>query len=151
MTNPVLTPLPPPRDPKQRGEWAELRFMLRAREHGLAVAKPWGDSARYDFIIEHRGVFRRIQVKCASWGPRQPNGRAAYRCHLTSRRFNWSTRNFDYRAYTHDELEFFAIYLVREDLWFIVPHPHTRSVLICPHDPTSRYFPFREAWHLLKQ
>jgi hypothetical protein len=31
---------------KLRGEWAELRFMTRAAEHGLMISKPWGDSVR---------------------------------------------------------------------------------------------------------
>ena len=32
---------------KQRGEWAEMRFMARAAEHGLQVSKPWGESTSY--------------------------------------------------------------------------------------------------------
>src|SRR5438552_12970322 len=52
-----------PRHPKRRGEWVELQFMARAAAHGLTVSKPWGDSARYDFIVEQRGRFRRVQVK----------------------------------------------------------------------------------------
>ena len=34
--------------------------MSRASEHGLCVSKPWGDSSRYDFVVEHavaRGPF----------------------------------------------------------------------------------------------
>jgi hypothetical protein len=31
-------------DKKQRGEWAEMKFMARAAEHGLPGSKPWGDS-----------------------------------------------------------------------------------------------------------
>ena len=49
--------------PKLRGEWAELRFMTRAAEHGLCVTKPWGKTARYDFAVEHEGHFVRVQVK----------------------------------------------------------------------------------------
>jgi hypothetical protein len=41
---------------KERGEWGELCFMARAAEHGLRVTKPWGDSAPYDFAIEHNGT-----------------------------------------------------------------------------------------------
>ena len=52
------------RHAKQRGEWAELRFMTRATELGFRVSKPWGDSAPYDLAIDHRGRFRRVQVKC---------------------------------------------------------------------------------------
>jgi hypothetical protein len=32
---------------KLRGEWAELRFQLRAAELGLILAKPCGDNAFY--------------------------------------------------------------------------------------------------------
>jgi hypothetical protein len=43
--------------PKLRGEWAELRFMARAAEHGLCVAKPWGDMARsYKCHVTHNGI-----------------------------------------------------------------------------------------------
>ena len=48
---------------KQRGEWAEARFMASASEHGFNVSKPWGDTSRYDFAIELKGRFLRIQVK----------------------------------------------------------------------------------------
>jgi len=48
---------------KLRGEWVELRFMTRAAEHGVMVSKPWGDSAPYDFMIEHNGRVLRVQVK----------------------------------------------------------------------------------------
>ena len=48
---------------KQRGEWVELLFMTVAAGLGFTVAKPFGDSARYDVIVEHLGRFLRIQVK----------------------------------------------------------------------------------------
>ena len=51
---------------KLRGEWAELRFMSRAAEHGLMLSKPWGDSAPYDVMIEHHGRVLRVQVKSTS-------------------------------------------------------------------------------------
>ena len=49
--------------PKLRGEWAELRSMARAAEHGLVVSKPFGDTASYDIAVEHQGKFLRVQVK----------------------------------------------------------------------------------------
>jgi hypothetical protein len=48
------------RHAKSRGEWAELRFMTRATEHGFRVTKPWGDSAPYDLATEYRARFRRV-------------------------------------------------------------------------------------------
>ena len=48
---------------KRRGEWVELLFMTVAAGLGFNVAKPWGDSARYDVIVENEGRFLRMQVK----------------------------------------------------------------------------------------
>ena len=52
---------------KLRGEWMELLFMTRATEHGLRVMRPWGDSSRYDFVVETGGRFLRVQVKSTSF------------------------------------------------------------------------------------
>lgn len=41
---------------KEQGEWAELCFMARARQIGLAVLKPYRDSPQYDVGIEHKGA-----------------------------------------------------------------------------------------------
>ena len=51
---------------KPRGEWAELLFMARAAEHGLRVIKPYGESGRYDCVVESGGRFLRVQVKATS-------------------------------------------------------------------------------------
>jgi hypothetical protein len=67
------------RHAKQRGEWAELRFSTRAIELGFRVSKPWGDSAPYDLVIDYRGRFRRVQVKCTIF-----HRGNSYKCHLDS-------------------------------------------------------------------
>jgi hypothetical protein len=80
---PKAQPKPPPTpgslitNSKLRGEWAELRFMTRVAEHGIMISKPWGDSARYDLMIEHHGRVLRIQVKST-----MRIVRGCYRCHL---------------------------------------------------------------------
>jgi PD-(D/E)XK endonuclease len=38
--------------PKRRGGIAELAFMQKAVTLGFGVAKPWGDSDRYDYILD---------------------------------------------------------------------------------------------------
>ena len=40
------------RNPKRTGELSEAAFMLKARTLGFNPAKPWGDSERYDFILD---------------------------------------------------------------------------------------------------
>jgi len=46
---------------KNLGELAELAFMRKAASMGFAVAKPWGDSDRYDVIVRFENVFWRVQ------------------------------------------------------------------------------------------
>ena len=37
---------------KRRGEVAEAAFLIKAATLGFSVAKPWGDSDPYDFIVQ---------------------------------------------------------------------------------------------------
>src|SRR5881397_1150643 len=37
---------------KRKGELSEAAFLLKAAGLGFGVAKPWGDSERYDFILD---------------------------------------------------------------------------------------------------
>src|SRR3989442_499416 len=125
--------------PKQRGEWAELRFMARAAEHGLCVTKPWGDSARYDFAVEHNGHFLRVQVK--STKSKQYN---SYACNL---------RTTSHQAYTKDEVDFIAAYVIPRDVRYIIPIEvatnSSSNLILSPHLPNSKYDRYKEAWHLL--
>jgi hypothetical protein len=92
---------------KQRGEWIELLFMTLAVKRGYVVLKPWGDSARYDVGIELGGRFMRIQVKGTDyrrWG--------GYTCILSGGKR---------QAYTTKQIDYFAIYVLEEDIWYIFP------------------------------
>jgi hypothetical protein len=127
------------RHPKARGEWAELRFMLRATELGLRVTKPWGDNSPYDLVIETSGRFLRVQVKCT----RFRRGRS-YKCHLDS----------NGHPYTPDQIDFIAAYVIPTDTWYILPIQATNSqpdILLTPRNPRSKYEKYKEAWHLLQR
>jgi hypothetical protein len=41
-----------PLDAKEKGELAELAFLHKAASLGFGVARPYGDSERYDFILD---------------------------------------------------------------------------------------------------
>jgi PD-(D/E)XK endonuclease len=126
------------RHPKRRGEWAEMCFMMRAAELGLEVSKPWGDTARYDFIVERARYTARVQVKSTMC--RYHTG---YACQV---------RDCHGGAYMGDPFDFVAAYLILEDIWYIIPAKMVRgksSVGLYPRLKWSIYEPFREAWHLL--
>jgi hypothetical protein len=53
----------PRRNPKRRWELAEAAFLLKAQNMGFRVARPWGDSDRYDFILDSGGRLWRVQLE----------------------------------------------------------------------------------------
>jgi hypothetical protein len=125
------------RHPKLRGEWAELRFILRAIELGLILSKPYGDSAPYDLVVDHQGHFLRVQVKCTVF-----HRGNSYKCHLDHNGI----------PYTPDQIDFFAIYVIPTDTFYILPLAATNNqpdILLTPHRKNSKYAQYREAWHLL--
>ncbi len=102
--------VPARRVPKKRGELSELAFTLKAAGLGFAVAKPYGDSDRFDFIVYAGPHFRRVQVRSTSslqYGSYQ----------LTVHR----PVNGQAMPYTADEIDFLAAHIVPEDAWFLIP------------------------------
>jgi PD-(D/E)XK endonuclease len=47
---------------KQLGELAEMMFMVKATTKGLIVSKPYGESHRYDFLVDSGKRIWRVQV-----------------------------------------------------------------------------------------
>jgi len=92
-----------------------------------------------ELAIEANGRFLRVQVKCT----RFRRGRS-YKCHLDS----------NGHAYTPDQIDFIAAYVIPTDTWYILPIEATNAqpdILLTPHNERSKYEKYREAWHLLQR
>ena len=135
---------------KRRGELAELAFMLRAMMLEFAVCKPYGDSERYDCITDSREPDRmpklsRVQVKCSStvvWSQYHLNAYRRVRGGAV--------------PYKLTEIDFFAVYIIPEDTWYIIPLADILGInslmFRSKHDPRpGLYDKYREAWHLLRE
>jgi PD-(D/E)XK endonuclease len=127
---------------KERGEWAELCFMARAAGEGLRVSKPYGDSSRYDVGVEHRGPIWRVQVKSTIY--RRRNGE-----------YSLNVMGPKRKKYARGTVDFFAIYLIPVDAWYIIPYAvvgrKNLSLHFTPHSPRHKYAKYREAWELLRE
>jgi hypothetical protein len=127
------------RHAKARGEWAELCFMTRATELGFIVTKPWGDNSAYDFALEHQGHFTRVQVKCTLF--HRDN---SYVCTICA----------NHVPYRPDQIDFFALFVIPTNTWYILPIKATHNqpdIALSPHRKKSKYGKYKEAWHLLKR
>ena len=125
---------------KKRGEAAEAAFLARATYLGFSVLHPWGESNRYDAVVDLGRTMLRVQVKSAT----------SYHDGYTIK-----TTGANGHIYTRDEIDFVAGYVIPESIWYIIPvdviggrgtikfRPHTRRVV------KPFYERYREAWCLL--
>jgi len=128
---------------KRRGELAELAFAHRAASHGLVVSKPHGECQRYDYIVDNGRRLLRVQVKCTTQFIE-----GAWRANAHRRLPAGAV------AYQPSEVDFFAIYILPEDTWYIIPLKAVlgmTSLFFAAKDSHRRchHDHFREAWELL--
>jgi hypothetical protein len=127
---------------RRRGEWAEIQFMAKAAKFGLRTPKPWGESARYDMVVETRGHFVRVQVKSTIYQRRL----GFYACSVKP--------GSKSKPYQRGEFDFVAAYVIPEDIWYIIParvvvHGKQSTILLHTSTPTGKYAAYKEAWDLL--
>jgi hypothetical protein len=126
---------------KRLGEAAEAAFLARAIQLGFSVSLPWGDSNRYDSVVELNHGLLRVQVKSATL--------------YAETRYRVKTTGANGKVYTSKEIDFFVAYVVPENIWYIIPiqaigqrkgvrfYPHTRR------QSRAMFEKYREAWCLL--
>ena len=119
---------------KALGEAAEAAFLAKATSLGFGVAKTWGDSERYDFILDSGKRLWRVQVK-------------------SSRHFDGSRYIVKLKgaaAYTAKEIDFIVAYIVPENLWYVIPDLRCRGsrpdVRLSHGTRHFRHEKYREAW-----
>jgi|HubBroStandDraft_6_1064221.scaffolds.fasta_scaffold652902_1 hypothetical protein len=138
------SPQPLRKNTKRTGERSEAAFLHRASSLGFGVARPWGDSLRYDFILDNGSCLWRVQVKCTE----------SIRADAYETRATYSV-GAGRAVYTRADIDFLAAHVVPLDIWYILP------VEICTPQPMLRFYPhreakkmrlepYREAWHLLQ-
>jgi hypothetical protein len=131
---------------KQRGELAEMMFMVKASTKGLVVSKPYGDSNRYDFIVDSCQRTWRVQVKST----------ASTRLHGYRVSVHWNAYR-KHVPYQPSDVDFLAVLITGTDVWYVIPTRALRGRLmirVFPFGGRSRGSPrlerYREAWHLLQ-
>src|SRR5882724_7975722 len=125
------------------GDIAEAVFGLRSMQRGWVVSKPCAEKQAYDHIIDNRCNLLRIQVKSTT------TLYSKNRYHV-----NMGRGEHTKIAYTKNDIDFFAIYLLPEDAWYIFPVEFAAgrvglSVPKADHAQGTKYEPYLNAWHYL--
>src|SRR5258708_39735132 len=129
----------PPR--KRLGEAAEAGFLARATSLGFSVCIPWGDSNRYDSVVELNHGLLRVQVKSATM--------------YSENRYRVKTTGASGKVYTSKEIDFFVGYVVPENIWYLIPVQAIGQRKGIRFYPTTRrqsraiFEKYRETWCLL--
>jgi hypothetical protein len=128
---------------KQRGELAEMMFMVKAAQKGFATAKPYGDSRRYDFILDVGQRLWRVQVKSSN--------AQQYGSYLVNLQRN---ANGEVVPYDASEIDFVVAYVMPCDAWFVIPVEAIygrQSAKLCLHGNarSGRLGKYWEAWGLM--
>lgn len=132
------------RNAKRQGEIVELAFVYKAAAMGFAVAKPYGDSESYDFMLDSGGHCWRVQVK--STAGRNDDGYGIQSCHSGGSRKR--------EPYKPEQIDFLVGYIIPEDAWYVFPIKvlgQRKRIALYPHVPSSRgqFERYREAWCLM--
>jgi PD-(D/E)XK endonuclease len=129
--------------PKLKGELGELDFLRKAMGMGMIVSKPWGDSYRYDFVVDCEGRLSRTQVRSTEYRSWRSYG--VHACvHVRKRAV----------PLTPKDIDVLVAYISTRDIWYILPVKafSPRTALAFYPDGTRKggtFERFREAWWVL--
>lgn len=127
---------------KRRGEIGEAAFLAKVSALGFAVAKTWGDSDRYDFVVDGGAGLWRVQVKSAHRAGEDGG-------------YNFHAHGHTMVPYGADEIDALVAYCVPEDAWYVFPvgfFAVRRSMNLFPASrrKRSKFEKYREAWWILR-
>jgi len=127
---------------KERGEWAEIYFLMQAAGLGLRVSRPFSNVGRYDVGVENRRRVLRVQVKSTLYKRR-------------SDEYSLNVMGPQRKMYQPGTVDFFAVLLIPVDEWYIIPYEvlgeANCTLHLRPAGGKQLYQVYREAWHLLEE
>ena len=134
-----------PRNSKRTGELSEAAFLHKAVALGFRVTKPWGDSERYDFVLDSGRRLWRVQIKCTAVS-------RAGGYHIQPIHFVYGKNKV---VYTADDIDVLAAHIVPLDVWYVVPVgalAQGTSLRLYPDDAckAARFEKYREAWQVFR-
>ena len=145
MKKPDIPADPIHRNTKRTGELSEAAFLLKAESLGFHVSRPWGDSERYDFILDAGPRLWRVQLKCTEV--------------LRARGYDiqpiYAIYGQGKAVYTADQIDVLVAHIIPKDAWYVLPvdaFAPSKSLRLYPdiECKRARWEKYREAWDLFR-
>jgi hypothetical protein len=112
---------------------------------GFIVSKPFGEDARYDFVVDRKGKLYRVQVKGTNAAVNAKGDRyklfSAYGCKPQ-------------KNYCANDIDYIAGYIAPLNLWYIIPVSAigtSKSINIFPNDPNCQFAKYKSLWDMKPQ
>ena len=133
------------RNTKRTGELSEAAFLHKAESLGFHVSRPWGDSERYDFILDAGPRLWRVQLKATE----------ALRARGYDIQPIYAVYGRGKVVYSADDIDVLVVHIIPGDVWYVLPVEAffpCKSLRFYPDIECrrARWENFREAWHLLR-
>jgi len=128
----------------KQGLIGESVFITECLKRNFEIYSPIVDTG-VDFLINVKGRYKKIQVKCTAKPDTRYPTKPSYKINIR--------RGFDNRAYDKGEFDFFCIYLMDINTWYVVPLKDVESkttIRINDRSDKGIYAKYRNAFHLLK-
>lgn len=130
---------------KQLGEVAEAEFIAKAVGMGFVVAKPWGDSEPYDFIVNPKKSFYFWRVQLKSAHTVGADGGCSFRAH-----------DGEQKSYTAEDIDALVAYARPMNAWYVMPVrvvEELKSLMLYPESRRlrSRFERWRERWEVFRK
>jgi hypothetical protein len=126
---------------KERGEWAEMYFLMQAAGMGMKVLRPYGQTGVYDVGVDAVGRLQRVQVKSTIYRRRNEE-------------YSLNIMGPGRRMYAAGTVDSFAVLLIPVDAWYIIPYDvigsSNCSLHFTPKAKRQKYGEYLEAWELLR-
>jgi len=132
--------------PKLRGELGELDFLRKAMGMGMLVSKPWGDSYRYDFVVDWEGRLSRTQVRSTEYR----SGLRGYAVHASVFVGKQAV------PLTTKDIDVLVAFISARDIWYVLPvRAFSPRLSLCFYPDGSTkgalFEKYREAWWIMME
>ena len=116
-------------DSKQIGNLTELQCITRFYELGYSISIPYGDSEKYDFILDVNGKLYKLQCKHAS-ETYTDDGQLDYLTIRTTWQSGYSKgQKWKANKYTSDDIDFFVTHFQGKNYLIDVNECSTQKIL----------------------